>query len=428
MRRLLTPVLLAVAITAATSYPARPQGDVSLIADVPARLLQVMTSPELGMTEAEALTAYRAAVGNVQAMRWLGPLWTQLSLQASNVTGTAVNWVDAAIRASTPEMEARGVSMLSLFAAQLRALYQQGLRGAALAEAYAAEGAWTVRNMNVALGAWRAEMARRAAAAAAGEAGFVTAEVLVGGVLAILVAHVSYQAGHVVGTQMARQRDQIELIERRTDAMERHAAAMDGLLQRLRQGQVTPVRNLTREQMIQQLQVNLSLGNPPFQGVFERRPCPDLSGGWEGELTIRNVTPPLANLEPGRSRPVRGTAFRLIQEPGSCDIRADFNGSTLDGFFESYVQRTTARGYQEVDYLMLASNPSGNVTNIRIEYYGTESDPDHPTSDFIGQISVVTEQSHRGSAVESAGILRRAGGGPAAPTPQPAPAPPPPRP
>lgn len=403
----------ALLILMALQHHAHAQGDVSQIQDVPQRLYQVMTSPQLGMTADQALAAYRSAVAQVQSMRWAGPLWNTLSLQVSGTSGLG-NWVDAAIRSSTPDMEARGASLLSLFSAQLRLLYTQGLRGAQLAEAFGNAGIWTIRNMNIALQAWRAALAGAAGAGAggaggaAGAGGFVAAEVLLAVVATAVTAQVSYRVGEHIGQRLARERDETAVLERRADDAERYATTLQLILERVRSSQVRPIRNLTLTQMVNQVQINLGLGNPPFQGVFEPRPCPDVSGAWEGELTIRHLSRPVPNLEEGRSRPVRGPAFTLVQEPNSCDVTLQFNTSTVAGYFEGYEQRQTQRGSQEIHYILLASNPQGNVTNVHIEYYGRETESPLPSSPFAGQINVVMEQQYNGATIESAGILHHA--------------------
>lgn len=179
-------------------------------------------------------------------------------------------------------------------------------------------------------------------------------------------------------------------------------AAAKWLTQRIDEGRVELLPNLTEGRALEVLMANLGAGRGAFVGILRPRPCPDISGQWSGELVVRKVR--------GADRSVVGTTkcltasdFRLTQTPGSCLVTLKTEGQTLKGHFTRRETRTLDGRSYDVDAVTFTNQSPNTRGFASLEIYGQGAGTQ------AGDLVVQIELPSAGAMVNSGGILRRGG-------------------
>jgi hypothetical protein len=225
--------------------------------------------------------------------------------------------------------------------------------------------------------------------------GFVSLQML----LVVTTALVAGTMGYVAGKTILKQQDlQVQAAE--TQA---YLTLLNNLVASMQAGRTKLLPGLTQQTAIQRVIRNLEAGLPPYSDVLEVRPPPDLAGGWQGDLVVKEVQGQ-SNIQVGQSRRVAPNQFRIEQD--GTEVTLVFGGNKIKGYFGPADFMETGAGQQRtqtvVENVTLLEPIEGNLSRAQLKYHHGAG-----AGGLAGQLVVEIEQRSTGATITSGGMLKR---------------------
>lgn len=232
-------------------------------------------------------------------------------------------------------------------------------------------------------------------AAAASRGGFVTLPVL----LVTVTAIVAGTAGFVAGKAILKKQD----LEVRAAEQEAYFNTVSNLIVSMQSGRTRLLPGLNQERAIQRIIRNLDAGLPPYSDILEVRPAPDISGGWQGELWVKDVEGQ-SNIQVGQKRSVTPSQFRIDQDAN--EVVLTFGGNQIKGYFGApdYLPSTagSSRVLTVVDNAILTETIQGSLIRAALKFYGGAG-----AGGLSNRLEVEIEQRSASAVITSGGQLTR---------------------
>jgi hypothetical protein len=177
---------------------------------------------------------------------------------------------------------------------------------------------------------------------------------------------------------------------------------MDRIEKGLGTGSVKLLSGITLDQALGKIRDNLDAGLPPYAGVLEPRRPPDISGGWQGDLVVKDVQGS-SNIPIGQRRRVTPEQFRIEQD--ATELTLTFGGNRIKGRFEStdfLETRVGTRTLTVVDNATLREPIGGTVRRVAFKFYSGAG-----AGGLANKLEVELEQQSAGGTITSGGQLVR---------------------
>lgn len=179
---------------------------------------------------------------------------------------------------------------------------------------------------------------------------------------------------------------------------------MDRIERGLGTGSVKLLGGITIDQALGKIRDNLDAGLPPYAGVLEARQPPDIAGGWEGDLVVKDIQGQ-SNIQLGQRRRVTPGQFRIEQD--ATELTLTFGGNRIKGRFEStdlLESRVGTRTLTVVDKAILREPVGGTVRRVALKFYSGAG-----AGGLANKLEVELEQQSAGGTITSGGQLVRGG-------------------
>lgn len=228
--------------------------------------------------------------------------------------------------------------------------------------------------------------------------GFVSLPVL----LVVVTAIVAGTTGYVAGKAILKQQDlQVQAAEGQA-----YLTILNNLVASMQAGRTRLLPGLTTETAMRKVIRNLEAGLPPYSDVLEVRPPPDIAGGWQGDLVVKDIQGQ-SNIAIGQSRRVTPAQFRLEQEGN--EVTLVFGGSKIKGYFEPADFMATTIGRERtqtvVENVVLREPLEGSLVRAHLKYHHGAG-----AGGLAGKLVVEIEQRSTSATITSGGMLARGGG------------------
>ena len=205
--------------------------------------------------------------------------------------------------------------------------------------------------------------------------------------------------GYVAGKAVLRQQDlQVKAAE--TQA---YQSVVGNMAKGLQAGRVKLLPGLTPEAAMQKVLRNMDANLPPYADVFEVRPPPEIAGGWQGDLVVKDVSGQSA-IQEGQSRRVSAEQFKIEQE--GTEVTLTFGGNRIKGYFGPADELDTLDGNRRtltiVDNALLIEPVQGSLSRAALKFFSGAG-----AGGLAGKLEVEIEQRSGSATITSGGQLTR---------------------